>query len=124
MHTRPRLVIGVLAGLFFAIAIGTVACARMGAFVWVRNESSTELRNVVLLARGAQREIKKLPPGAVRLVRLAPRGESDLRVSFTSGSRRVESPEDCYFENSWLYTLDVRVRPSLEVTVKSGLIGM
>ena len=99
------------------------ACGRGGALVRVVNESPDTLRSVVLSGRGFTDTLAKLSPKSVAAVRVRPRGESGIGLTFTAGNRHISVPEQGYFEPAGGYVVLVTVDSALVTKVQVTLEG-
>ena len=104
-----RLLLPILFGL---LAVAGSSC---GVSVTVRNESSTQVRDVRVDGKCFAESIGDLAAGASRTVHVRPCGESGIRVKFTTGGIAHETPELGYIENSSLYLATLVIRPDLTV---------
>jgi hypothetical protein len=93
-----------------------------GATVTVRNSSSAELRNVVLLGSCFRTPLQDpIKSGESQSFLVAPPCESGLGLEFVAlGKRRVVKPAG-YFEGSQHYVVTAEVRPDLTVQVSTDL---
>lgn len=103
-------------------AVVMVACARTTTTVHVRNDSATEVTNIVLTGHGFRVTTPSLRAGETKDVSIAFEGESDLAVSFVANGRSVSTPGQGYFEGSGAYTGNVVITPDLSVSVTFGLL--
>ena len=83
----------------------------------VTNTSSETIRNVRLSGRGFESSIAALAPGQSETVRIDPKGEAGLAMSFDVGTRHVQTPEQGYFESG--YDVSATVKPDFKVDVDS-----
>ena len=110
---------------FFSLSIAAVvlvACARTTTTLHVRNDSATDVTNVVLTGHGFRVTTPSLRAGERKDVSIVFQGESDLAVSFVANGRSVSSPGQGYFEGNGAYTGDVVIKPDLSVSVTFGLL--
>lgn len=103
-------------------AVVTIACARTTTTVHVRNDSATDVTNIVLTGHGFRVTTPSLRSGETKNLSIAFQGESDLAISFVANGRSVSSPGQGYFEGNGAYTGDVVIKPDLSVSVTFGLL--
>ena len=102
-------------------AAALVACSS-DTGVEVSNRSSMPLHDVRVTGSGfAQSVAATLAPGETRIVRVRPKGESGLGISFVAGSRRVAHAEKGYFEGNGFYSVKVVVQQDLSASVEVDL---
>ena len=89
----------------------------------IENKSSQRVSAVKITARGFERTIPSLDPGASRMIVLKPKGESNVGVSFLDarGKRHV-APPNGYIEDSALYTAKIDIGPDMRVTVSTRVL--
>ena len=105
-------------GFLFGVVLFIGACsASHRPTIRVRNEAAAVLTNVKLTGRSFDTTIASVLPGQTREVRVSPRGETGVAVSFVANGSRVNVPEQGYFEASWWYTVDVTITREHQVTV-------
>jgi hypothetical protein len=93
-----------------------------GATVTIRNSSSAELRNLVLVGSCFRTTVPDtIPAGASRSFLVAPPCESGLGLEFdAAGARHVVRPSG-YFEGSPNYVVTAEVRPNFTLEVTTDL---
>jgi hypothetical protein len=102
-------------------AAALVACSS-GTAVEVSNRSSTVLHDVRITGSGFEQSVAAmLAPRETRIVRVRPKGESGLGISFVAGSRRVAHAEKGYFEGNRFYLVKVVIRSDLSASVEADL---
>jgi hypothetical protein len=103
-----------------AIAFSFAACSR-GPVVTLKNDSGTELQNVVLSGSGFSQRVGTLAPAAVQSFSPRVRGESGIRLQFDTAGQHHDSGEQGYFEASGGYRVSVAVDRDMKVAVDAKL---
>ena len=99
-----------------------LAACSSGTPVQVTNQSATPLQEVRIAGTGFSVPVAEvLAPGQSRTVRVEPRGESGIAVSFRTGERAVAWPEQGYFEGGGNYAVKVVVQPDHSVSVRARI---
>lgn len=102
-------------------AAALVACSS-GTPIAITNHSSMPLHDVNITGSGfSQAVAATLAPGETRVVRVRPKGESGLGISFVAGARRVAHAEKGYFEGNGFYSVKVVVQQDLSASVRADL---
>lgn len=104
------------------ILIFTLSCGVLGhPRVLIANQSTLELRNVVVSARKSSVRFSRIAPGQTIQTTLKPRGESGVGITFDAGGRRIAVPEQGYFEDLTGYVVTITIRPDLTVSVETSI---
>lgn len=97
------------------------ACSA-GTPVQIINRSQTPLHDVRVSGAGFSVPVAPvLAPGEIRTVRVDPRGESGIAVSFRARERGFALPEQGYFEGTGPYSVSVVVQPDHSVSVSTKI---
>lgn len=93
------------------LVVFAIVALRRGVRVEVRNIGGTPLTDVVVQVTGATYDLGELAPGASETVRVSPRGESKVELTWKdSEGRKGYGRVDCYFEGSgYTGTVDVEL---------------
>jgi hypothetical protein len=91
--------------------------------ILVSNRSARELTDVELSGHGFRTSLGRLAPAERRSLRVAPSGESGVRLRFSAGQRLIDSGELGYIEPKGGYELDLTVTPALTVSVSGRIRG-
>ncbi len=95
------------------------ACSK-GTPIHVTNQSPVPLERLSVSGTGFSATVAEiLPPGETRTVRVDPRGESGVIVSFQARGTPVTVPEQGYFEGNGIYAVYVVVKPDHSVSVSA-----
>jgi CTP:molybdopterin cytidylyltransferase MocA len=97
-----------------------LACRRSEVSVTVQNASGHDLRRVVLTGSGFVDTMAQVPAGQSVTLRVRPRGESGLAVSFIADGREFAGPAQGYFEGDG-YAVKATVDSTFAVDVISTL---
>jgi hypothetical protein len=93
-----------------------VACS--GARLEIRNQSSSRLHDVTIVATGTSVAVGSIEPSASKISSICPKGEAgSLRISFRAGDKVFQSDKPLYFECNAFYRIRVDVSPVFEPTV-------
>ena len=82
-----------------AAALTLLVGCRSGQPVKVTNRSSGALTEVVLTGNGFTEKVGTIPAGGAETVRIQPRGETGLRITFEANGRRYGSGRDALEED-------------------------
>jgi len=108
--------------ILLALASACIVACNSGTAVHVENRSSIPLHDVRVAGSGYDDLVSpSLGPGESRVVRVRPRGESGLALSFSVGARRLAHAPQGYFEGNDLYTVHVVVHEDLSPRVQARL---
>lgn len=100
-----------------ALLLLLTACSA-GTPIQVTNRSAIPLHEVTISGSGFSAPVATvLPPGETREVRVEPRGESGVAITFRAGDRRFSLPEQGYFEGNGSYAVKVVVQVDHSVSV-------
>ena len=103
------------------VAVIAVAGCSAGTPVTITNQSAAPIENVVIFGSGFRKPVGSIAAGQSVSVRVQPKGESGLGISFRSGPRLVEGQPQGYFEGGGAYKVSVAVAPDLSTRVRAGL---
>jgi hypothetical protein len=108
--------------ILFALVVATalVACSS-GAQLIIVNNSDVPLVDVVASGSGFSTQLGSVPPHGPRQATVYPRGESDLRLTFTANGKPITFGPDGYFEASGGYRVTANVSSDFQVSVKSEI---
>ena len=96
------------------------SCSR-GPVVTLKNDSASELHNVVLSGSGFTESIDTLRPATVHSFSPRVRGESGIRVQFDAAGQHYDSDEQGYFEATGGYRVSIVVDRRMKVAVDAKL---
>lgn len=102
-------------GFWIAIALLVAAAVgfhflNRGIKVRVRNSDTRTLRSVVVHVTGSSYPIGDLETGAVRSVRVTPKGESHVEISFQDEAGKTRTlVAGCYFESGYRGTVAAEI---------------
>ena len=102
-----------LAGLLCALALA--GCSDGSTPLVIHNQSSVRLESVQANGPGFAAYVGDLYPGERRKIRIYPRGEAGLSLTFTASDREFKSPTSGYFESG--YNVSVVVAQDMSVVV-------
>jgi hypothetical protein len=92
------------------------ACS--GARLEIRNQSSSRLQDVTIVATGTSLAVGSIEPSASKISSICPKGEAGaLRISFRAGDKVFQSEKPVYFECDSFYRIRVDVSPVFEATI-------
>jgi len=103
-----------------SVAILLLAGCSGGSRVTVSNASSAKLDSLVVSGTGFSKSLGVLEPGAKRDVRIRPKGESSLRVTFIANGASYDSKPAGYFEG-YGYHVTAEVKPNFEIAISETL---
>lgn len=83
----------------------------------ILNRTAVDLHDVVLTGSGFQHAIAVIAAGSSLDIRVSPRGESSLSISYTAEGREKSAIGQGYFEGGGRYRGSVVIHPDHEVTV-------
>jgi hypothetical protein len=109
-------------GVLF-ILFGLCACAR-GPTITVRNNSATELENVVLSGTGFTKDLGKIAAGAQQKLTIHLNGDSGINLGFNSGSQHFQAENTHRFVTGEKYFVIFDVASDHSVTSRIVLPGM
>lgn len=104
-----------------AVVTAVVAGCSRSPFIIVRNQSGQTLSNVVVAGSGFSEKVGILAPGGEHRLRVRPQGETGVRLTFETGSQRVDSGSQGYFEPGGGYRVTATVATNLSVSVTEEL---
>jgi hypothetical protein len=106
---------------FILLVLVTALVTGCGAStpIEVTNKSSETIRNIRLSGPGFATTVADLAPGESSTVRVDPKGEAGLAMSFDADTRHIESPEKGYFESG--YYVSATVQKDFKVSVDGRL---
>lgn len=96
------------------------ACSA-GTPVQIVNRSQTPLHDVRVSGAGFSVPVAPVLVPESRTVRVDPRGESGIAVSFRAEERGFALPEQGYFEGTGPYSVSVVVQPDHSVSVSTKI---
>jgi hypothetical protein len=102
------------------VALSFGGCSR-DPVITLKNDSDSELQNIVLSGSGFTESIGTLRPAAVHSFSPRVRGESGIRVQFDAAGQHHDSGEQGYFEASGGYRVSIVVDPQMKVAVDAKL---
>jgi hypothetical protein len=108
--------------LVVAASAVVLGCSSSATLV-IANESNATLRDVVASGSAFSESIGTIPPHSTRQVAIHPRGESELRLTFTADGQRVTFGPEGYFEGTGGYRVTATVSPQFSVSLKSEITG-
>lgn len=100
--------------------IALAACSA-GTPVTITNQSALPLESVVVFGSGFKEPIGRIDPMQSASVRVQPKGETGLGISFRAGARLIEARPEGYFEGGGAYKVNVIVAPDLSTRVSGDL---
>ena len=95
------------------------SCSDGSTPVSITNQSSEQLKAVQATGPGFAAYIGDLGPGERRNVKIYPRGEAGLGLTFIANNRQFTSPTSGYFESG--YNVSVIVEKDMSVAVDGEL---
>ena len=107
---------------FLATALLTLVatgCSDGSTPVLIKNQSSVVLHSVQTSGPGFAAYVGDMAPGESRKIKIYPRSEAGLGITFSANSRQITSPVSGYFESG--YKVTVVVSQDLSVSVDSEL---
>jgi hypothetical protein len=105
----------------FALVLASLVACGGQVPITVQNASGRDLRDVVLAGSGFADTLADLAAGQSVTVRVKPRGESGLAVSFMVDGRQIAQPASGYFEGAGRYAVKATIDSALGVNVHSAL---
>ena len=93
-------------------------CGPRGAIIKVKNNSGTDLTNLVISGNGFSNTIPKLKSNESTSIQVFPKGESSLTVQFLSNGKEFNLPQDTYFEGTGQYSVFVEIKDDLTVNIE------
>jgi hypothetical protein len=106
--------------ILFGLAFIVSACG--GAQVAVRNQSSTRLQDVTVVAAGDSVKINLVEPSSEQRTSICPKGEAgSIQLSFTADGQVYRTEEALYFECNSSYAITLNVSPHFEVSAVVGI---
>jgi hypothetical protein len=88
----------------------------------IRNQSSSRLQDVTIVATGTSLAVGSIEPLASKISSICPTGEAGvLHISFRAGEKVFQSEKPLYFECDSFYRIRIDVSPVFEATVVHGL---
>ena len=91
-----------------------------GVDVTIENRTALALGDVTVSGRGFSERVGTIPAGAMQALRVHPRGESGVRVSFSAEGRQY-ALEDGYIEDDFFYRARVVVDAGFSIRIDTGL---
>jgi len=104
-----------------ALVAGLAACRPSQVPITLENGSGHSLRRVVLAGSGFADTLAEVAAGQSVTVRVRPRGESGLALSFLAGDRQIDLPAKGYFEGAGGYVVKATIDSTFSVDVSSTL---
>ena len=103
------------------VALSALVGCSDGTPVTITNRSAVPLDNVVIFGAGFRETVGHIAPAQSVSVRVKPKGETGLGISFRAGARLVEARPQGYFEGGGLYKVGVIITPDLGMRVSGEL---
>ena len=108
--------------LMVLLALASLAACSPVTDVSVTNRSSVVLHDLAVGGSGFSALLPSpLAPGESRVIKVAPKGESGISLSFRAGSRHISYAEQGYFEGGGLYSVSVEVQDDLSARIRTQL---
>ena len=98
-----------------------LACGTSQVPITIQNGSAHDLRQVVLAGSGFTDTLARVAAGQGVTVRVQPRGESGLALSFLADGRQIVHPAQGYFEGAGRYAVKVTIDSTFGADVSSTL---
>jgi len=105
--------------MVLAGALLVSGCSR-GVPIAISNQSGSALENLVASGTGFSMAVGELAPGVIREVRVAPKGEGGLRLTFAVSGKAFDTGNVGYFEGNG-YCVAATIAPTFVLGVKSKL---
>jgi len=108
--------------LFFTIVGAALLSGCIsGVPVSIENQSASDLTNVVVSGKGFSESVGTIRAGNTESIRVRPKGESGIKVTFEVDGQRYSGIEEGYIENDNLYTVKITVDASLSTVIETNL---
>lgn len=112
--TRAAFAALVVAALLLAGCVSGVPVA-------VSNKSTAQLEHVVVSGEGFSVKVGSVAPGATETVRIRPRGETSVKVTFQLGGQRYSAITEGTIANDDVNTVEAVVNEDLSITLTTPL---
>ena len=120
-RARSRVVSGVRLGLVLIIAATLLAGCISGVPVSIENQSPSDLTDVVVSGKGFSESVGRVRAGGSELVRIHPRGETQVKVAFAVDGQRYSGTLESTIDNDNVNTVKATVGADFSVSVVAEL---
>ncbi len=119
---KPLIKYGVFATItfFVIVLIGPEIYSLWGSpQIIFANQSRDGLNNVTLSGTGFEKVIDWIPPKTTRIIKVKPKSESSLKLSFIVNDEFYLYDDLSYMESYGGYRIEITVTPELEIKIIS-----